>query len=243
VEIKQATLETCGAATDAVVVIDVIRAFTTAAHAFAAGARDVVLVGAVEEALALRENMPFDRACPERSRRAHGTPGALVMGEDGGLPVEGFDLGNSPAALLGLDLSGRRLIQRTSQGTQGVVRSAQAKTLLTASFAVANATARYLRRLSPATVTFVTTGVIPGGDGDEDVACADYIAALLRDERPDAAPFLQRVRDSASGRGLVSAARPGAPPADLACCVAVDRFDFAMRVRRRDGLLVMEAVP
>ena len=226
-EIKQATLETCGAATDAVVVIDVIRAFTTAAHAFAAGARDVVLVGAVEEALALREHMP----------------GALVMGEDGGLPVEGFDLGNSPAALLGLDLSGRRLIQRTSQGTQGVVRSAQAKTLLTASFAVANATARYLRRLSPATVTFVTTGVIPGGDGDEDVACADYIAALLRDERPDAAPFLQRVRDSASGRGLVSAARPGAPPADLACCVAVDRFDFAMRVRRRDGLLVMEAVP
>ena len=233
-EIKQATLETCGAATDAVVVIDVIRAFTTAAHAFAAGARDVILVGAVEEALALRDGTPFDGA--------HGTPGALVMGEDGGLPVEGFDLGNSPAALLGLDLSGRRLIQRTSQGTQGVVRSTQAKTLLTASFAVANATVRYLRRLSPATVTFVTTGVIPGGDGDEDVACADYIAALLRDERPDAAPFLQRVRDSASGRGLVHAARPGAPPADLACCVAVDRFDFAMRVRRRDGLLVMEAV-
>ncbi len=43
-EIHYATLETCSAATDTVVVIDVIRAFTTAAFAFAAGVRDVVPV-------------------------------------------------------------------------------------------------------------------------------------------------------------------------------------------------------
>ena len=71
--IERATCETCGDATDAVVVIDVIRAFTTAAFAFAAGARDVVLTGEAKEALALRERFP----------------GALAMGEVGGRPIDG----------------------------------------------------------------------------------------------------------------------------------------------------------
>lgn len=57
-EIQRATLDNCSAATGIVVVIDVIRAFTTAAFAFDAGARDVVLVSTVEEALNLRERMP-----------------------------------------------------------------------------------------------------------------------------------------------------------------------------------------
>jgi 2-phosphosulfolactate phosphatase len=226
VEIKQATLETCGAVTGAVVVIDVIRAFTTAAHAFDAGAEDIILVSAVQEALALRERMP----------------GALLMGEDGGWPIEGFDLGNSPAALLGRNLAGRRMIQRTSQGTQGVVRSTRAEALLTASFTVASATARYLQRLSPASVTFVTTGAVAPGFGDEDVACADYLTALLRGARPDVEPFLSRVRNSGEVRIMANPSLPQLSLADLDCCLAVDRFDFAMRVWRREGLLVMETV-
>ena len=41
--------------TGAVVAVDVIRAFTTAAYAFAAGARHIYLVDSVDEALALRD--------------------------------------------------------------------------------------------------------------------------------------------------------------------------------------------
>jgi 2-phosphosulfolactate phosphatase len=225
-EIKRATLATCGAATGAVVVIDVIRAFTTAAYAFAAGAREILLVSTVEEALALRERMP----------------GALVMGEVNGLPVTGFDLDNSPAALIACDLAGRRLIQRTSHGTQGAVRSHQAETLLAASLVCASATARYIRSLAPASVTFVITGDTTDRDGDEDAACADYIAALLQGERPDPLPFLQRVRAAAAARHLAELPRPELSAADLACCLAVDRFDFVLQVQRREGLLVMEPV-
>ena len=65
-EIRQVTLENCDQATSTVVVIDVIRAFTTAAYAFAAGARDIVLVSAVAEAFALKK-------C---------APGVLLMGEE-----------------------------------------------------------------------------------------------------------------------------------------------------------------
>jgi hypothetical protein len=58
VYIRTATLETCSTATDTVVVIDVWRSFTTAPFAFAAGARDIVPVGSIEEALALRGRFP-----------------------------------------------------------------------------------------------------------------------------------------------------------------------------------------
>ena len=176
-KIGRATLDTCSHATGTVVVIDVIRAFTTAAFAFAAGAQDITLVGTVHDAFALRQR----------------APGALIMGEVNSLPVKGFDLGNSPSAFIGLDLTGRRLIQRTSAGTQGVVLSTQADAILATSFCCVGATVRYLRKLSPQTLTFVMTAIGPEDEGDEDVACADYVEALLRDAKPDAGLFARRV--------------------------------------------------
>jgi 2-phosphosulfolactate phosphatase len=223
--IERATNETCGVATGTVVAIDVIRAFTTAAFALAAGARDIVPVGTVEQALELRARFP----------------GALAMGEVGGYPIDGFDFGNSPSALLGQDLSGRRLIQRTSAGTQGLVCSLRAETLFAGSLVCAAATARAITRSAPASVTLVATGVFPGRDGDEDIACADYLAALLCGEPIDMAALVRRVRESDSGRLFADAADPVFPASDLDLCTDVDRFDFALRVERRDGLLVMEA--
>ena len=225
--IEQANNQTCGDATGAVVVIDVLRAFTTAAFAFAAGAREILLVSAVAEALALRERFP----------------GSFVMGEVDGLPVAGFDFSNSPGDLIGRDFGGARFIQRTSAGTQGVVRSRSAGLLLASSFVCAGATARYLLRQAPARVTYVVTGIYPDRDGDEDAACADYQTELLRGGAPDPAPNLQRVRDSVPGRIFADPARPEFPAADLEHATALDRFGFAMVVERRDGLLAMRAVP
>jgi 2-phosphosulfolactate phosphatase len=222
-KIQQATLATCSQATGTVVAIDVIRAFTTAAFAFAAGAQDILLVGEVEEALALRQRFR----------------GSLAMGEVGGRRPDGFDLGNSPSALMGLDLRGRRIIQRTSAGTQGVVRSLRAEALLAGSFVCAGATVRYLQHLNPASVTFVVTGAGFGAEGDEDAACADYAAMLLQGETPDIQPFLRRVRDSTDGR-FFAEIPPRFSMSDLDCCLSVDRFDFAMVVERMDGLLAMK---
>jgi 2-phosphosulfolactate phosphatase len=227
VRIDFATLETCGEATGTVVVVvDVLRAFTTAAFAFMAGARELLLVSTVAEALMLRERFPD----------------ALLTGEVHGLPIPEFDFGNSPTEIEGLALDGRRMIQRTSAGTQGVVRSVGADVLLTASFTCAGATARYIASRAPERVTFVITGIYPDRDGDEDLSCADYLAALLRGEQPDPRPYLQRVRDSACGRWFLDPARPEFPVTDLERATNLDRFDRAMLVRREDGLLVMAPV-
>src|SRR5262249_48715969 len=67
-------------ATGTVAVIDVFRAFTTAAVALANGATSIVMVRTVEEALALREAGISE----------------ICMGEVGGKAPDGFDFGNSP---------------------------------------------------------------------------------------------------------------------------------------------------
>lgn len=88
----------------AVIVIDVIRAFTTAAYALEAGARHIYLVDTVADALAFKETRP----------------GTIAMGEDHGLRPEGFDLSNSPVGAASADLDGRVVVHRTSAGTRGV---------------------------------------------------------------------------------------------------------------------------
>jgi 2-phosphosulfolactate phosphatase len=229
---KRLTNDQATQASGVVVVIDVIRAFTTAPHAFAAGARDIVLTDTAEDALALRERFQGERE-----------GGALVMGEVNGIKPDDFDFGNSPSALVGVDLSGRRLIQRTTAGTRGVVRSSVgADVLLPCSLCVAGATVRAIQKLAPERVTFIITGARPGDSvhiGDEDAACADYVEALLRGETPDREVIIRRVLDTPNGRAFLDPGRPEFPAADMAYCTAIDRFDFCLRVTRREGLLVM----
>ena len=177
----------------------------------------------VEEALALRARIPA----------------SLAMGEVKGIKAPGFDLGNSPFELNGHDLRGRVLIHRTSAGTQGVVRSVKARMLFGASFVCAAATVRVVLARNPRHVTLVVTGQRPGNDADEDQACAEYLTALLRGETPDAAPYLQRVDKSLAAAEFLDPAIPEMPFEDLALCTQLDRFDFAMPVRRTDGLLEM----
>ena len=221
---KRVTLETCSEATGTVVVIDVLRAFTCAAFAFAAGAKEIILVQEVAEAFALQQKIPS----------------ALLMGEVDGFPIEGFNYGNSPSALMNLDLTGHHFIQRTSRGTLGVVRSTRADMILASSFCCAKATANYILDYAPDIVTFVITGLGENGMGDEDVACADYLEALLKGHQPAPEPFLTRVRESVIGQLFLNPSYPELPADDLPCCTDLDRFDFAMLVRRKNGLLVMK---
>lgn len=218
-------LETCHTATGLAVVIDVIRAFTNAAFAFSRGAEKIYPVSGVDEALELKSHLP----------------NALVCGEVGGIPPEGFDFGNSPTLTNTLDLAGRIIVQRTGAGTQGVVRSVRASQMVAASFVVASATVKYVQSLQPEEIAFVITGEDYDG-GAEDFACAEYLEALLRGQTPDVAPYLDRVRNSHDGTQFLNRDNPHAPISDLVLCTSVDRFHFAMPVTREHGRHVMRAI-
>jgi 2-phosphosulfolactate phosphatase len=209
---------------DTVVVIDVLRSFTTAAVALARGARAVYPVAGVAAAAAMlgRVSRPV-------------SVGAI----GGGDPVPGFDFGNSPAALMRADLDGKSIVLSTAAGVRGLQRFRRARNLYAASLVCARATAAAVRAVGAREVCFVITGEWVDRDGDEDIACADYIEALIHDERTGAEGFTQRVRDSDFGRRFVAGTWPNLPVADLDIAAAADRFDFAMPVRLEDERLVI----
>jgi len=222
-QIKRTTLENCGEETDTVVAIDVLRAFTTAAFAFERGALEIILVSSIDEAFTLREQFPE----------------SLIMGELDCYPVEGFDFNNSPSALLEADLSGRRLIQRTTAGTQGIVRSSNAANILATGLVCVSATVKRIQKISPKSLTLIETGVFPNGWGDEDTVCGDIIEDLLNGQPPQDDKIIQRVHNSVHGQNFLNSSNSVFPLSDLELAVDIDRFEFAMVVDKSNGLLIL----
>lgn len=209
---------------DTVVVIDVLRSFTTAAVALSRGAKAIYPVEGVAAAAALAETMPDSLLV-----------GAVV----GGDPAPGFDFGNSPSALMAADLAGRNIVMSTAAGVRGLQRFGGVRRLFAGSLVCAQATAEAIRAAGARDVCFVITGDWVDRDGDEDIACADYLEALLRGEAADPAPISRRVRASDFGRRFGNAAWPNLPAADLNLAAQADLFDFAMPVRRQGDHLVI----
>ena len=211
---------------DTIVVIDVLRSFTSAAVALARGARAIYPVESISEAVTLHDRLP----------------NALSVGAvGGGDPIPGFDFGNTPSALLTADVAGRDVVMSTAAGVRGLQRFSQGRQLFAASLVCARATARAIRASGAEDVCFIITGEWVDRDGDEDVACADYLEALLADRHADAAIYAQRVRDSDFGRRFTAGTWPNLPPADLDLAADADRYDFAMPVHHENGHLVIRA--
>ncbi|MDD2884892.1 MAG: 2-phosphosulfolactate phosphatase [Dechloromonas sp.] len=209
---------------DTVVVIDVLRSFTTAAIALARGAQAIYPVESIAEARVLAGRLD----------------NVLLVGAiGGGDPVPEFDFGNSPAALSRAELAGKTLVMSTAAGVRGLQRYHQAGQLFAASLLCAGATAAAIQRSGAAAVCFVITGEWVDRDGDEDIACADYIEALLCGRPVNPADFSQRVRHSDFGRRFAAGTWPHLPQADLDLAAQVDVVDFAMPVQRDNGRLVI----
>jgi 2-phosphosulfolactate phosphatase len=210
-----------------VIVIDVLRAFTTAAYALGRGAERVVLVGKPDEAFAVRDRL----GC------------GLLVGEDGGRMVAGYDCGNSPEQIDTLDLTGRTVILRSSSGTQGVVHAGAAERIYLGSLVVAASTVRAIQAERAAMVTILAMGARHGPDREEDLACQAYMRALFENRPVDRVSVIRAVVESPAGQVALDPNIAWKTPGDLDRAVAIDRFDFAMPVTREDGLLVARPLP
>jgi 2-phosphosulfolactate phosphatase len=209
-----------------VVVVDTIRAFTTAAYALAAGAREIVLVDSVADALEFKA--------------AH--PGTLAMGEDGGLRPDGFEFPNSPAIVGAADLAGRTIVQRTSAGTRGVVAAQSADRLWAASLACASATARAVEAAGLGVPTYVITGWVadrPERAALDDTLTAELIERARLGQPLDAAATTQAVLASDEAVHTLALGAAHVHPDDIVLATRVDAFDFAMEVHRESDRLVL----
>ncbi len=209
------------AARGVAVIIDVFRAFTTAAHAFASGAEAIFVVDDTRTAFHLRDTGRAD----------------FCIGEAGGRRIDGFDFGNSPQAVSEADLSGKTLAQKTSNGTRGLVAAAGADVLYTGAFVTAAATVRRIRALNPDSVSIVAMGAAERPAAEDEI-CALYHRALLQGIAPDKTALSTLTASLVPPPNPDLVASGDYPPLDRDLALTADSLDFAIRVSREDGILV-----
>lgn len=152
---------------DVVLVVDVLRATTTAVAFLERGADALLLTATPEAALSLRA-----AAGAGELPGGLGRGGLLLGGERGGLPIPGFDLGNSPVEASSQNFTGRVVVMNTTNGTGAAHVAAQTgKHVLLAALTNAHAAARRARALATEEIAIVCAGT------DERVSLEDVYAA------------------------------------------------------------------
>ncbi len=146
----------------AVVVIDVLRASTVIACALAAGAREVIPCLEVEEARKIAAGLPKGEA--------------LLGGERHGLPIEGFDFGNSPAEYRPDLVAGRTVVFTTTNGTRAMNACHKASRVLIGAFVNCQAVCA---ALPPARPIHLLCAGTSGKITREDVLFAGLVAEPL----------------------------------------------------------------
>jgi 2-phosphosulfolactate phosphatase len=200
---------------DVVVVIDVIRAFTTAAILLSRGVPSIDCVADVEAAFRLEE--------PPAPRPLH-------VGEEVHRPTAVVDLPNSPHAALAADVAGVPAILYTANGTRALLSTPAGATVMAAALVNATATVRWLRAQRPGDAVHLA---VTDDGGPEDRACAGYIAALLRGDPIDLASVTAEVRAGEEAharrwRAFVTDDHWRSFTADVAMCAQVDTFPVAI---------------
>lgn len=204
------------------IIIDVFRAFTTAAVAFDRGAKQIILVAEIEEALQLLQQGAGD----------------LCMGEVDGLKPEGFQFGNSPYELSQADLTGKTIIQSTRAGTVGVAAVTTTDPLYLGSFVTASATVQAILDHAPPLVTIVAMGAAGKRCSDEDEQCALYLRNRLQGRHPDPGAVKKLVLIGEEAQKYLDPSQPQFHPQDRELAVSIDRYPFALSVTRERGLLI-----
>jgi len=205
------------------VVIDVFRAFSTACYLMAAGASRIIPVEHVEEAIALKEQIPD----------------AILLGERSEKKVEGFDFGNSPTHIEALDFRDKTIVMTTSSGTKGLMNAKGADEILSGSFVNAGAIVRYLKSTNPLTVSLVCMGYEGKRPTQEDTFLAEYIRAKLLDQETDFEQMKEILRKGEGARLLDPNNHTWSPASDFDLCLDLDRFDFVLKLTDEAGLKVL----
>jgi 2-phosphosulfolactate phosphatase len=201
------------------IVVDVLRATSTIAQALAAGYERVLCCAEIEEARALRAEIPD----------------AIVGGERKAVRIDGFDVGASPREFL--EPRAQTLILSTTNGTRAILTAAERceqvllGSLLNLDAVVAAA------RAGAHDVAILCAG-FQGSFALDDAYCAGRIVELLNGEPTDAAIAATLVAGVFPDAHAGLTARTYGPPGleeDIAWCSRESVLDAVPRFTRRVG--------
>ncbi len=205
-----------------VVVVAVLRASSPIVQACENGVERIIPVATVEEAAKLLPTL-------ERKK-------TLLGGERDGLPIDGFDLGNSPLEYTSKVVKGKTLIFTTSNGTVAVTRSASAREIVVGCFLNLNAVVTHVVSSRAKKVAVLCAGDL-GRLSLEDFLCGGHVVdRIVNETRASAAlndgavaaralanalgDVGKAVRNSSHGLRLAELGFEG----DLEFCSRIDRY-------------------
>jgi 2-phosphosulfolactate phosphatase len=209
---------------DFTVVVDVFRAFSVSYFIAANRPSRYFAVDDIDLAFRLRDELGD----------------AVLVGERGGIRIEGFDFGNSPTEIVDRDFSGRTVIHTTSAGTRGLAAQPRDNEVVVGSFVNCSAIVSYIEARGFDSVAIYCTAEKGELIGEEDYLFADYLSGELRGEAGDFASIRSRLR-AGSGKGFADDGF--APASDFDYCMDLDRFDQVLTrkaVFGRPGLFELE---
>jgi 2-phosphosulfolactate phosphatase len=148
--------------TDTVIIVDILRMTTTSAVLMSRGLSELYVVADEGAARDLAEEKK-----------------ALLLGERGGLPLPGFDGGNSPLEYLRKDLKGKRAVLCTSNGSRAVEAASEAQHLLLGSTVNAAAVAQFALERAEKSISILCAGTL-GEISLEDALGAAVIAREIQ---------------------------------------------------------------
>jgi 2-phosphosulfolactate phosphatase len=194
------------------VVVDVLRATSTIAQALASGYRRVLCCAEIEEALALRAEIPD----------------SLVGGERKAVQVEGFDVGASPREFL--EPRAETLILSTTNGTRAILDTAKrCEEVVLGSLLNLDAVAR----VSAEREAVIVCAGFQGAFALDDAYCAGRIVQLVESERTDAAIGAELIARAFPSALDALNARTYGPPGleeDIAFCARENVLDVVPRL-------------
>jgi 2-phosphosulfolactate phosphatase len=164
------------------VVFDVLRATSTFVTALHNGAKAIIPVSEIAEALAIRQKQPDVLLGGERD-------GVRIRAKQtGGID---FDFGNSPREYTPEKVRSKTIVSTTTNGTHALRACAGAKMVLAASFLNLTATVEFIKKIQPAQIVLVCAGTRENM-ADEDVLAAGALCDLLEAEFSDSAEIARR---------------------------------------------------
>lgn len=202
------------------VIIDVFRAFSAGCYAFDAGAERIIATESVENAFQLKKNYI----------------NSILIGEREEKKIEGFDLGNSPTEIIKNNLHGKTVIHTTTAGTRGLVNAVKADMVIAGSLVNADAIVRYIKAINPEFVSLVAMGYRGNQSAEEDLLCAEIIAAGLYNKNYISEKRISDLQNTSGKRFFNPDNINFSPPTDFFLCTMINRFNFVMKaVTRFDG--------
>lgn len=195
-----------------IIVIDVLRAFTTACYVINNNPTDYIIVPDLNSAYSLKKE----------------NPNYILIGERNGYNIPGFDYGNSPTEIKNVDFSNKTIVHTTTLGTRGIVNALNhTKDVITGSFINAKAIINYIKKENPNNIyLFCTSGT---SDNNEDLMFAKYIKGYFENKPLNISVIRKNLMKHESGIRYLINPRTKYSKRDFFLALELDKFNFIIK--------------